>query len=97
MATTIELTEFEIGLIKMIEEIVKTKCPGDLCSVRDLLDEDFFDNTEGEHVHIGRRISFLVSIGRLPLEPCGFNKSRHNQYRVLSRNTASEREFMLIS
>ena len=39
--------------------------------------------SKGARTTLGRWISFLVAKGALPLEPCGLNSKRHNQYRKI--------------
>ncbi len=86
MPEIIELSDLDKGLIEMINDAVKTKMAGEICAIENLLDPTFFEATESEHIQIGKRISSLVSARALPLEPCGLNTSRHNQYRVLPNN-----------
>ena len=55
---------------------------GTVTEARDLYDSELWDGLPPDECRpLGRVISSWVRRGLLPLEPAGFNSSRHNLYR----------------
>ena len=57
---------------------------GDITDTEHLFDPEYWlASSPSEHKVLGGYVSRLVARGLLPLEPAGFDSSRHNLYRKI--------------
>ena len=75
---------FQQRIINEISPQISKLDYGEIREAKDLFNKEFWDPLESSvKQEFGRRISLIVSLGKVDLEHAGINKARHNIYRKI--------------
>lgn len=83
MSSSTRLTPEAKEVLAHIKPHIAEMTVGDVTDPKGLFDPEFWKSSPLLHKQLGRAVSLLAHQGHVPLEPAGFNSSRHNRYRKI--------------
>lgn len=76
------LIQLDFEIVKEVNHVIGSFYKNQLCTMHDLLSDEFLFIIDESNLLLGKRLSYLVSRGYFPLTPHGLTSCRHNQYQV---------------